>query len=136
MNADSLHLKVMVPEQIMADLQVDKVIADAFNGFFCLKPRHVDFTSALKPGILYYYKENIEHIMAVDRGIIVKCGREVLVSVLHAIKGDNLDELEQRVREEFSRVEKTEQMANTALRNLEADLIQRFIGLDKDLETF
>ncbi|SMO63189.1 F0F1 ATP synthase subunit epsilon [Fodinibius sediminis] len=134
MNDEIMQLKIMVPEHIMEDRPVDKIIAEAPNGFFCLKPRHVDFTSALKPGILYYYRGTREHIIAIDRGILVKCGREVLVSVLNAIKGDNLSALEQQVRQEFQRIAKTEQAASTALRNLEADLIQHFIGLDKELD--
>lgn len=135
MTENKMHLKIMEPEQIIADEQVDKIIAEAVNGFFCLKPRHVDFASALRPGILYFYREEEEKLMAVDRGILVKCGSEVLVSVLNAIAGDELGKLRQQVREEFSRIEQTEEEATNALRNLEAELIQHFIGLQKDLET-
>lgn len=134
MNKNHIHLKIMEPEQIIADEQVDKIIAEAVNGFFCLKPRHVDFASALKPGILYFYQGEKEKIMAVDRGILVKCGSEVLVSVLNAIAGDDLGKLREQVREEFSRIEKTEEEATNALRNLEVELIQHFVGLQKDLE--
>lgn len=134
MNKNHIHLKIMEPEQIIADEQVDKIIAEAVNGFFCLKPRHVDFASALKPGILYFYQGEKEKIMAVDRGILVKCGSEVLVSVLNAIAGDDLGKLREQVWEEFSRIEKIEEEATNALRNLEAELIQHFVGLQKDLE--
>lgn len=134
MNKNYIHLKIMEPKQIIADQQVDKIIAEAPNGFFCLKPRHVDFVSALKPGILYYYQGEREKIMAVNRGIMVKCGSEVSVSVLNAIAGDDLDKLQGQVREEFTRIEKAEEEASSALRNLEAELIQHFIGLEKDLE--
>lgn len=129
-----ISLKIMIPEQIVTEQNVDKIIAEAPNGFFCLKPRHVDFASALKPGILYYYESNEEHIMAVDRGILVKCGSEVLISVLNAIEGESLEELEEDVKEKFTRMEKTEEAASTALRNLEAELIQHFIGMEKNLE--
>lgn len=134
MSKQKMHLKIMIPEHIMENIHVDKVIAEAPNGFFCLKPRHIDFTSALKPGILYYYEEDREHFMAVDFGILVKCGNDVRVSVLNAMKSEQLDELERRVREEFLRIEQAEQSASSALKNLEIDLIQHFIGLEKDLE--
>jgi F-type H+-transporting ATPase subunit epsilon len=140
MSEQQMHLKIMVPEQIMENMKVNKVIAEAINGFFCLKPRHVDFTSALKPGILYYYCEDErengsrEHLMAVSRGILVKCGSDVRVSVLNAMKSDNLEELHQRVHDEFLRMQQTEESATYALRNLEMDLIQRFIELEKGLE--
>lgn len=135
MNSKIMHLKIMVPEQILADRQIDKIIAEAPDGFFCLKPRHIDFTSALRPGILYYYAEEQEHLIAVDEGILVKCGAEVLVSVLKASKGEELSELEDRVRDEFQKIEETEQTASFVLKNLEAELIQHFVGLEKDLES-
>lgn len=134
MNSRNIHLKVLVPEQILVDLKVEKVIAEATDGFFCLKPRHIDFTTALRPGILYYYDEGQEHIIAVDEGILVKCGEQVLVSVLNAIKGKELSELEGMVRHEFRKVRETEQTASFALKNLEAELFQHFIGLEKDLD--
>lgn len=134
MTDNTMHLKVMMPEQIIADLEVNKIIAEAHNGFFCLKPRHVDFTSALRAGILYYYIEDEERLTAIDNGILVKCGKEVLVSALNAIKGDSLTELEKQVRQQFSRAEEAEEAAVTALRNLEAELVQHFVDLEKNKE--
>lgn len=135
MAIDKIHLKVMVPEQILVDQKVDKVIAEAQNGFFCLEPRHIDFTSVLRPGILYSYEADAEHVIAVDEGVLVKCGEEVLVSVISAITGENLETLEQEVREKFINRKKTEQAAQIALQNMEADLIRRFIELEKGVET-
>lgn len=134
MKKPKIRLRVMIPEKIMEDLMVTKVVAEAPNGFFCLKPNHIDFTSALKPGILYYYTADREYFMAVDTGILVKCGSEVRISVLNAVKGEQLDELERRVRREFMRIEHTEESASRALRKMEIDLLQHFIGLEKDLE--
>ena len=129
-----LHLKIMMPEQIIADRQVDKVIAEGLNGFFCLKPRHVDFTSALRAGIFYYYDGEEEFFTAIDSGILVKCGSEVLVSALNAITGNNISELETTVKRRFSKAEETEQASVLALRNLEAELVQHFVDLEKGRE--
>ncbi|NGP76573.1 F0F1 ATP synthase subunit epsilon [Balneolaceae bacterium YR4-1] len=129
-----IHLKIMTPEQIIADRQVDKIIADGQNGFFCLKPRHVDFTSALRAGIFYYYIGEEEFFTAIDSGILVKCGKEVLVSALNAISGKDLKELEELVKQKFVEVEETEQASVMALRNLEAELVQHFVDLEKNRE--
>lgn len=134
MNKNRLHLKIMMPEQIIADRQVDKVIAEGHNGFFCLKPRHVDFTSALRAGILYHYDGEEEVFTAIDSGILVKCGSEVLVSALNAVTGNNLSELETMVRRRFSKSEESEQASVLALRNLEAELVQHFVDLEKGRE--
>ncbi len=49
-----MRLRVLLPTEVLLDVEVTKVIAEAENGFFCLLPRHVDFVAALVPGILYY----------------------------------------------------------------------------------
>jgi F-type H+-transporting ATPase subunit epsilon len=126
-----MQLKVMEPERLILDLQVDKVIADGQNGSFCLKPRHVDFASALKPGILLYTIAGDEHYVAVDEGILVKCGEQVQVSVLNAIKGNTLEELEQRIRREFRKTEAMDQASKIALKSMEADLLLKFMEFEK-----
>lgn len=131
---NKLHLKIMVPENIMVDETVNKVIAEALNGFFCLEPRHIDFTAAIRPGILYYYTGEGEKVIAVDEGILVKCGEEVLVSVVNAIEGTDLERLEREVREKFYLKEEAEEKVQIALKSLEADLIRHFIDLEKTFE--
>ena len=130
-----IHLKVMVPERIVVDHTTDKVIAESPKGFFCLKPRHIDFAAALCPGILYSYQADKEFSIAVDEGTLVKCGEEVLVSVVNAIQGDNLEDLENQVREKFLKHAKKEEASLIALRNLEADLIRRFIKMEKGIQS-
>lgn len=126
-----MQLKVMEPEQMIADVQTDKVIAEGYNGSFCLEPRHVDFVSALKPGILLYKEGEEEHYIAVDEGILVKCGKQVLVSVLNAIKGDTLEELEQRIRKQFKKTEAMNQASKIALKSIEAGVLLRFMEFEK-----
>ena len=48
-----MKLKVLLPTEIFINEEVEKVVAEADNGYFCLLPRHVDFVSALVPGLLY-----------------------------------------------------------------------------------
>ena len=126
-----MQLKVMEPEQMITETQADKIIAEGQNGSFCLEPRHVDFLSALKPGILLYTVGDEEHYVAVDEGILVKCGKQVLVSVLNAIKGETLEELEQRIRKEFKKTEAMNQASKIAIKSMEADLLLRFLEFEQ-----
>lgn len=127
-----LQLKVMEPEKILLDTAVYKVIAEGLNGSFCLKPKHIDFVSALKPGILEYTTDDgSEQFIALDEGILVKCGQEVLVSVLNAIPGSDLSRLEKTVREEFQKSEAINKATDIALKGMEADLLLHFVDMDK-----
>ena len=49
-----MQLKVLLPTQVLVDEPVSKVVAEGEDGSFCLLPRHVDFTSALVPGLLVF----------------------------------------------------------------------------------
>jgi F-type H+-transporting ATPase subunit beta len=50
--ANPMKLMVLLPGEVFMEEEVEKVIAEARNGSFCLLPRHVDFVAALVPGLL------------------------------------------------------------------------------------
>ncbi|MCW9705852.1 F0F1 ATP synthase subunit epsilon [Fodinibius salsisoli] len=134
MNRNTMTLKVMEPEQILIEQEVEKVIAEGTMGSFCLKPNHIDYVSALKSGILLYQADGKKNYVAVNEGILVKYGGRVLVSVLNAIKGtgpEPLAGLEQAVREKFHKTEALAKAAEIALKSMEADLLLHFIELEK-----
>ncbi|MFO7680974.1 MAG: F0F1 ATP synthase subunit epsilon [Chloroflexota bacterium] len=123
-------LKVLLPKQVLVEEQVRKVIAEGQNGSFCLLPRHVDFVSALVPGLLVYETAvGVEAYLAVDEGILVKCGAEVLVSTRHAAQGANLGELQMLIRQQFTVLDEREKQTRSALAKIEADFVRRFMEL-------
>ena len=87
-----MHLKVLLPFQIFAEKTgVTRIVAETREGSFGLLPRRLDCVAALAPGILIYETEaEGEVYVAVDEGVLVKTGPEVLVSVRHAIGGTDL----------------------------------------------
>ena len=125
-----MNLKVLLPSRIFLEQEVSKVVAEAENGSFCLKPRHIDFVTALVPGLLSFTTmEGEEVFIAVDEGVLVKCGHEVLVSSRQAVRGPNLGQLKQMVREEFEKLDDYERSARSAVARLEANLVRRFLEL-------
>lgn len=125
-----MRLKVMLPTEILIDQEVTKVMAEAENGSFCLEPRHIDFVAALVPGILSFTSpEGAEEFAAVDEGILVKVGQDVLVSTRRAVRHVELGKLRQTVEEEYRVVDERERKARAAAARLEADLARRFLEL-------
>ena len=125
-----MRLKVLLPTEIFIDQDVGKVTAEAENGSFCLLPRHADFVAALVPGILSFEPaEGGEEFVAVNEGILVKRGREVLVSTESAARGPELGVLRRRIEEEFRVLGERERTARSAAARIEADLVRRFIEL-------
>lgn len=127
-----LRLKVLLPDEIFLDCEVIKITAEGQNGYFCLLPRHVDFVSALVPGLLSYEDgDGHEHFLAVDEGALVKCGSEVLVSTRQAARGAELGQLKQVVEQQFEVLDERERLARSATARLEAGLVRRFMEFDK-----
>ena len=126
-----MRLRVLLPDQILVDEQVLQVTAEAENGSFSLLPRHVDFTAALVPGILFYVnEEEEEEFLAVEEGILVKCGQDVRVSVIGAVWGKELGTLRAMIHERSANASEHERTARDAINKLEVDIIRRLMELD------
>jgi F-type H+-transporting ATPase subunit epsilon len=129
-----MQLKVQVPGEILIDAPVQKLLAEAPNGFFCLEPRHIDFVAALVPGLISYVDEDgAERILASDEGILVKCGKDVLISTLSAVPGRDLKTLRDAVTGYFENQSAEERSARSAAARLEAGIVRRFIDMEKSL---
>jgi F-type H+-transporting ATPase subunit epsilon len=89
-----MKLKVLLPSQILINEEALKISVEAENGSFTMLPRHIDFVAALVPGLLSFVdKDGEERFLAVNEGILVKCGSEVLVSSRDAVIGPDLGSL-------------------------------------------
>jgi F-type H+-transporting ATPase subunit epsilon len=127
-----MRIKIMLPTEILIDEEVIKVIAEAENGSFCLLPRHVGFAAALVPGVVsYVLPDGHERFVAVDRGILVKCGSEVLISTANAVVGPDLGALKKTIEEEFRILDDRERKARSAVAKLEANLVRKFLELER-----
>jgi F-type H+-transporting ATPase subunit epsilon len=126
-----MRLKLLLPNEILIDEPVQKIIAKAHNGSFCLEPRHIDFVSALMPGLLMYISETgQEAFVAIDEGTLVKCGDEVLISTYNAVIGNDLATLRDTVENRFVQMGESERIARSALARLEAGVIRRFTQME------
>ena len=125
-----MNLKVLLPIEILLNCPVSKVTAEAENGSFCLLPQHIDFVTALVPGILSFEREEDkkEVFLATDEGILLKCGTEVLVSTRAAARGTDLETLQQTVEEEYRTLTERQKQARTALARLEAAFIRQLVS--------
>ncbi|XKE46230.1 F0F1 ATP synthase subunit epsilon [Halomonas organivorans] len=123
----SMHLQLLLPTEVLVNETATKVIAAGEHGAFCLLPRHVDVVAALVPGVFIYHDgEGRERLVAVDRGLLVKCGQEVLVSAPNAGDGEHLGELQALVEERFLELDEQERKTRSTLARLEAGTLRRF----------
>ena len=127
MQPANMNLKVLLPFKIFAEKTgVLRVVAETRAGSFGLLPYRLDCVAALAPGILVFETEaEGEVCMAVDEGVLVKTGADVLVSVRNAIGGMDLDKLHEAVEREFLNLDEQEKSVRSVLAKLESGFIRR-----------
>jgi F-type H+-transporting ATPase subunit epsilon len=123
-----MNLKILLPFQVFAEQTgVTRIVAETPDGSFGLLPHRLDCVAALAPGILTYETEaDGEVFVAVDEGVLVKTGPDVLVSVRRALGGSDLGQLHEAVEKEFLTLDEHEQSMRTVMDKLETGFLRRF----------
>jgi len=129
-----MNLKVLLPFRIFAEKTgVSRIVAESRDGSFGLLPHRLDCIAALAPGILIYENEAEGDVyMAVDEGVLVKTGSEVLVSVRNAIGGTDLGQLREAVEQEFLTLNEREQSFRSVMAKMESGFIRRLVEFQND----
>jgi len=123
-----MNLKILLPFQIFAEKTgVSRIVAETHAGSFGLLPHRLDCVAALAPGILIFETEaQGEVFVAIDEGVLIKTGPDVLVSVRRAILGADLGELRDTVEREFLTLDENEQIVRSVMAKLETGFLHRF----------
>lgn len=123
-----MHLKILLPFQIFADKKgVSRIVAETHAGSFGLLPHRLDCVATLTPGILLFETDaDGEVFVAVDEGVLVKTGPDVLVSVRRAMVGPDLSQLRNAVEQEFLSLDEREQNVRSVMAKLETGFLRRF----------
>lgn len=129
----AMQLKVLLPYQIFLQRSdVSKLVVETPEGSFGLLPQRLDCVVALVPGILMFEAASGEEtFIAVDEGVMVKAGKNVLVSVRNAIGGTNLGKLREAVEREFVNLNEHERSVRSVLAKLESSFIRRFVEIKR-----
>jgi F-type H+-transporting ATPase subunit epsilon len=122
-----MNLKVLLPFRIFVEKTgVSRVVAETHEGSFGVLPHRLDCVAALAAGILIYETPaEGEAYLAVDEGVLVKAGPDVLVSVRNAIGGTDLGQLREAVQQEFLDLDERERSVRAVLTKMESDLMRR-----------
>lgn len=122
-----MKMKILLPFHVFAELtDVLRIVAETREGSFGLLPQRLDCVAALSPGILTYEtREEGTVYLAVDEGVLVKAGPNVLVSVRHAIKGADLGQLHETVKRQFLTINQQERDLRLVVAKMESGLLAR-----------
>ena len=129
-----MRLKVLLPFAVFVDeADVSRIVGETAEGSFGLLPHRLDCVAALAPGILLYETAaRHEVFLAVDEGVLVKTGADVLVSVRRALRGTDLGQLRDAVVQQFEKQDAQERDMRSAMARLESGFLRRFAGFEHD----
>jgi len=129
-----MTLKILLPFEIFAEKTgVSRIVTASVAGSFGLLPHRLDCAAAIAPGILTYETAaDGEVFVAVDEGVLIKAGPDVLVSVRHAIGGTDLSQLHEAVKREFLTLDEREQNVRSVMAKMESGFVRRFAELHRE----
>jgi F-type H+-transporting ATPase subunit epsilon len=120
-----MDLKILLPYKVFADIKnVENIVAETSEGSFGFLPQRLDCVAVLVPGI-FMYKTDKAHYLAVDEGIFVKAGSQVMVSVRNAVGGVELGKLADTVKNEFKNADANEEKVRHMVLKLESGFLSR-----------
>ena len=128
MENELMTLKILLPFKVFAEAKnIKRIVMETSAGSYGFLPQRLDCTAALRPGILLYETLNDgEKYIAIDEGVMIKSGAEVLVSVRNAIGDAPLGKLRSLVEKEMMHLDESEINARSVMAKLETGFIRNF----------
>ncbi|MEO8757215.1 MAG: F0F1 ATP synthase subunit epsilon [Devosia sp.] len=129
-----MHLKILLPFRVFTDTtSVSRIVVETSEGSMGLLPQRLDCVASLVAGILEYQTAADGMVyVALDEGVMVKTGPDVLISVRRAIAGSDLGQLHELVEREFLTLSSEEQTARSVMAKLEAGFLHRLASLQHE----
>lgn len=130
MSTTQMHLKLLLPSQIFVDkTEVTEIILETSEGSYGLLPHRLDCVAVLSPGILTFSTmKDGEKYVAVDEGVLVKTGINVMVSVRNAFTGSDLSKLREAVERDFLSINEQAQQVRAVMAKLESGFMHKFVS--------
>jgi F-type H+-transporting ATPase subunit epsilon len=128
-----VQLKIIVPSGVFASIaNVERIVVMTQTGSFGLLPHRMDCAAVLPPGLVAYSTAASDEVhLAVDAGMLIKTGADVVLCVRRAIAGADLGRLRQAVQQELKQLGEQESSNLKTLAHLESGLVREFVKLQR-----
>ena len=120
-----MDVKILLPYKVFAEIKnVSNIIAETSEGSFGFLPNRLDCVAVLVPGIFAYETDKV-HYIAVNEGLLVKTGSEVMVSVRNAVGGVELGKLADTIKNEFKNTDENDEKIQQMASKLESGFLSK-----------
>jgi F-type H+-transporting ATPase subunit epsilon len=134
MSEQLMNMKILLPYKVFNETgNVKSIVAETSAGSYGLLTQRLDFAASLVPGIFTYETDaGGVHYLALDEGVMIKAGRQVLVSVRNAVEGTDLGKLHEAVEKEFLNQDSEEKNVRSLLAKMESGLMHNLEKLHNE----
>lgn len=128
-----MELQVITPTEIILSCPIQKITIEGIDGFRTLLPKHMDFITALKAGIMTYISDdNGTRYVACNQGLCVKCGDKVSITTPWAVISDDLNNLQHHIKQAFQEMEQERKEVGVSMARLEIGLTKGLMQLRQE----
>ncbi len=129
-----MDLKIVLPFRVFVEIKnVTRIVLETSEGFYGLLPQRLDCVAALVPGIFTYETEKEgDNYIAIDEGVLIKAGSQVMVAVRNAIGGADLGKLQELIEKQFMNLDEKEKNVRSVMAKMESGFIQRLEKFHKE----
>ncbi len=120
-----MNLKILLPHKVfLENKKVTRIGMQTYKGSFGIWPQRLDCVAALAPGIFTYETAPGKvNYLALQEGVLIKAGRDVMVSVRNAMGSADLGKLRESVQKDFKEISEREKKVKAAMAKLESSFI-------------
>jgi F-type H+-transporting ATPase subunit epsilon len=126
MKWSSMFLKIYLPYKVFIEVdEVSSITLETSVGQLGILPNRLDCTAIVREGILVCRDMNgHEKYFALDRGVMVKQGKTVSISVREAVGGTDIGKLYETIKQEYLKTNKSEENMKHIIMKMESGLIK------------
>jgi F-type H+-transporting ATPase subunit epsilon len=122
-----LNLRIYTPQKLFLEEKIVKMHIFEKENNYTILPRHIDYLTSFNRSTADFEKLDGEKVyLWLNQGILVKCGREIQISVFSAINGGNsrpnLKKEIENSQKHFKNLVESSKKFKTTLRNIESKI--------------
>jgi F-type H+-transporting ATPase subunit epsilon len=119
MSDKKINLKIITPEKVLVDEQIDAVFSRAVDGEFGVLPDHIPYMTPLNVGVTRYVKDNNTEYVSTIGGIFQISDNVATIFSETAERGEDID-----VTRAKAAMERAETRLRSGARDIDTDRAQ------------
>ena len=126
-----MKVRVITPTQVVLDVEAAHVTVEDVTGSLGIRAGHLPLVTELEVSLLVARDaEGVEQYAALDGGVLVVSEDTVTATSRRAVRGEDLDHLENFVLEDFRSEAEQQRIANASFQKLRLAFLKHLFNME------